>query len=121
VVGLLIGHRDGEHDAVAQAFGDAAGAHADIALDDVGLLETRVVVVEHDRIFLRKRVAQDGLVHGVPEFGVGSEAFQHLGVVKVFVDLEMFGLHDFKIEVLVPGFVAAEILRRCGGGSKQAE
>ncbi len=120
VVGLLVGHSDRENDAVAQAFRDAARTYADAAHNGIGLLKSRMIVVNDHGVFFGEGVLQYSLVHLVPEFGGGGEFFQFLGVVEVFINPEMFGFINFEIELLITRFVPPEILR-LQGGSKQGK
>ena len=114
MVRLLVGHSERENHAVAQSFRHAARTDADVSLNRIRLLETRMVVVNDQRVFLLERIAQHSLVHGIPEFGGCHEFVASFGVVQVFVNDKMRRFHHFKIKLLVMGFVAPEILGRCG-------
>jgi hypothetical protein len=50
-------------------------------------------------------------VQGVPQLAFLGKAFNHAIVFDVIVDFEMWGFINFKLEVFIPYFILAEILR----------
>ena len=58
-----------QDDAAPQRLGDAAGAFAELALDDVGLLEVGMRRVEHERLASAQLVAEQPLEPRVPALG----------------------------------------------------
>ena len=121
-VGERPAHR--QNDAPAQRLGDAAGAFAELALDDVGLLEVRMRRVEHERLAAAQLVLEHFLEPGQPALGhPGGEVDPFLRA-RVVVDVEVLGLEHLEVEVLVLNLVAPEVLgrgRRRGHGRRQDE
>ena len=116
---VSFGKRSGQrqHDAPLQSFGDTAGAFADHAADDVGLLEVGVRGVEDERLARAHLVLEDAREARVPALGHAADARGVLALFFVEIDVEVLGLEHLELEFLVLDLVAPEILRlggRCG-------
>ena len=121
VVGFGVGPGHRQHDALAGALRDALRALADVG--DVGLPEVRVVGVEDDRLALVELVLQDGREAVVPALGHPRHVARGLVHALVVVDVEVLGLEDPEVEVVVADLVAAEVLGLGGGrqGGEQSD
>ena len=111
------GHRQ-DHPPL-RAFGDTAGALADRALEDVGLLELRMAGVENDRLAAGQRVPEDARQPRVPALGHAAGHRGGLGLFRVVVDVEVLRFQDLEVEAIVLDLVSAEVLRfslrwKCG-------
>ena len=114
VIGFAEAGGKRQHDASFLVLRDAADAVAQVAGDDVGLRELGVARVEHDRLTLGEGVVEDLRQAGVP--ALRQAAGLHHGVVLggVVIDVEVRGLENLKIEILVAHFVSPERLRMAG-------
>ena len=108
-----------QHDAAAERLGDAAGAFAELALNRVGLLEVGMRGVEHERLPPAQLVAEHAAEPRVPAFGHPRGDVDPFARARVEVDVEVLGLQDLKIELLVLDLVASEVLRRDWRGQKE--
>ena len=111
-----VGQRPAERqdDPPPQRFGDAARAFAELPLNRVGLFEVRMRRVEDERLASPQLMAEQALETGQPSLGHTRGDVDPFTLVWIEVDVEMLGLENLEIELLVLNLVAAEVLRgRC--------
>ncbi len=109
----------GQHDAAAQAFGDAAGPFAHQAGDDVGLLEVRMAGVEHERLAAAEVMIERARQPGVPALGHARHVIGEHALFFVVVDVEMVGLERLELEGVVLDLVPSEVLRLGGTDARR--
>src|SRR5882672_4368227 len=105
--------RERKDDAALGGFGDAAGAFAEIAFDDVGLPEVRAARVKDERLTVAQLMVEQPGEARIPAL---SQARRHAGrvfLLGVVVDVEVIRFQDLEVELLVLNLVAAEVAALC--------
>ena len=111
VIGFGEAGAGGQHDAAAQAFGDAAGAFAHQRGDDVGLLEVRMAGVEHERLPAAEMMIEHARQAGVPALRHARHVIGERLLFFVVIDVEVLGLERLEVEGVVLDLVPSEVLR----------
>ena len=93
------------------ALGDAPGAFAELALDDIGLLEVGVTRVQDHRLAADERVPEDSAEPGVPSLGHPPDLLRGVGLFRVVINVEVLGGEDLEFEFVVLDLVPSEVLR----------
>ena len=101
----------GQHHALAKGLGKPPGPLADQAVRDVGLLEVVGRRIEDERDLGLELVVEDPRQPEVGVLGDHGRARCELLLLRVEEDLEVRGVQDVPVEVLVLDLVAAEELR----------
>jgi hypothetical protein len=117
VIGVGQGTAKRQNDPAFQRLGDAAGTFPKLPLNRVGLLEVRMRGVQDEWLASAELMAKQALETGQPSLGHTRSDVDPFTLVWVEVNVEMFGLEDLKIQLLVLNLVAAEVL--CGGWSRE--
>ena len=112
VVGIGEGTAERQHDAPPHRLSHAAGAFTHLSGDDVVLFEVGVRRVQHQRLASAKLMLEDPLEAGEPPFGKPGRNVDALTLARIEVDVEMLGLEDLEIQVLVLDLVLSEVLGR---------
>ena len=102
----------GQDDPALEGFGDAAGALAHRSGNDRGLLELRAARVQDQRLASLELMVEHPGKPGVPALGHQARLLDRFPVLEIEVDVEMPGLHDLEVELLVLDLVPAVVLGR---------
>ena len=119
VIVIRINPGQGQHDAILQPFGDAAGSLTDFTGQGVSLAEVGRGRVQNERLAAAELVPQQLREPRVPALGHPGRVPDGFGLLRVVIDVEVLGLQHFEVELLVQDLVAAEILRLRGGGDAE--
>ena len=116
-----VGERTAERqdDAAPQRLGDAAGAFAELALNRVGLLEVGMRRVQHERLAAAQLVREQLLEPRVPPFRHPRRDVDPFTLVRVVVDVEVLGLQNLKIELLVLDLVLPKYCADAGAAQRR--
>ena len=108
---------EGEHGAVLEEFRDASQPFAR-GVYDVGLLKVGLGRVQDDRLAALKLMVEDAREPGVGAFRHARRIERAGTLIRIVVDVEVFGLNGLEVETPVLHLVLTEILRvptrRCG-------
>ena len=100
---------DRQHHAIAVRLGEREHAFGQLARLDVLLLELALRLVEDERDFEGEVVLQIGADLLIRALGVGGDALEVLLDFRVVINLEVVGLIDVPLEIVVPDPVLAEV------------
>ncbi len=119
---LELGVRAGErqHRTVFEELRDAAQSLTG-GVDDVRLLEIGLRGVQDDRLAALELVMQDARQTAIRAFRHACRVERAAPLIRVVVDVEVFGLNRLEVEVLVLHLVLAEVLRSQRLGRKHEE
>ena len=98
VVGLGRAYPDRHHNSPPQPFGHTAGAFAEHALDDVGLLEMRVAGIKDERLTAGELMVEQLREARIPPLGHPRSVSRRRLFLRVVVNIEVLGLQDLEIE-----------------------
>ncbi len=107
VIGLVERGAVGQDDAALGRFRDAARPLAQDLGDGLGLLELGAAAVEHEGLAALELVVEHARQPRVPSLGHHPGHLDGLLVLEIEVDVEMAGLHDLEVELLVLDLVPA--------------
>ena len=113
---FLVGGVDGQNHAVARRLGECPDAFGDEVEIDVGLFERRVRGVVDERDFLGDLEVQFAGERVVGAFGVVHDLLQRVLLIVVEVHVEMRGVIDVPMELVVDDLVLPE--GKCRGGGE---
>src|SRR5207249_8203079 len=98
-----------QHDAPLQRFGHTTRSLAELALNGVGLFEVRMRGVQHERLAAVQLVLKEPLEPRVPALGQPGGDVDPFALTRIEVDVEMVGLEDLKVELLILDFILSEV------------
>ena len=119
VVGRLDRPGERQHDAALRRLGDAAGAFAELPFDRVGLAEVRAARVEDQRLAAAQLVSRGASTGARTSARPGATRSGPPLPLPVVVDVEVLGLQDLEVELLVLDLVAAEVAALREGGRRR--
>ena len=112
VLELAVGPRERQHHAVLEELRDAARGFADLAPDDVRLLEVGAGGVQDDGLAALELVVQHARQPGVGPLRHARGVERGGVLLLVEIHLEVLGLDDLEVEGPVLDLVLPEVLRR---------
>jgi hypothetical protein len=100
-----------QHNAPTQSFGHTAGALADLAANDVGLLELDVGAIQDEWLAAAKLVPQQAFEPHPPTLGHAGSDLNTGPLAWIEIDVEVFSLEDLEVQVAILNLVPPEVLR----------
>src|SRR3989442_6896782 len=111
MVRLAEGRAQGQDDPALEDLRHPTRALTQLARDRIGLLKVGMASIQDQRLAAGKLVTEEPGETGIPPFGQAGCLRRSLPLDRIEVDVEVFGLEDFEVEIFETDLVAAEVLR----------
>ena len=126
VIGLSVNAGKWHHDPFPNGLGKTARAGADGAFRYIRLLKIRIVGIENDRLLFLELVNEDLGMPIIPSLKHPGRILHRSLRFRIVVDLEVFGLQNLKVEIVVLHLISTEVLgvgrhydQECPDGCRQ--